>query len=83
MVVEGLSEHTATSAKHVLQLLRRGRRNRFTAATELNELSSRSHAVVVLVVQQHEELYLGFDGQSALLRFLISVVLLTCVRYCL
>lgn len=62
VVIEGLSEHEAVSEKQVLQLLRRGRRNRFTAATELNELSSRSHAVFLLNIQQHETFYLSADG---------------------
>jgi hypothetical protein len=79
VVVEGLSEHDVRNERQALALLRRGRRNRFTAATELNEMSSRSHAVFAVVVQQHECFYLSADGIRAPTRWglCVCVCLLT------
>lgn len=49
--VRGLSEVRVTSAADVLRLLEVGRRNRKVRATEFNEASSRSHAVLQLAVE--------------------------------
>ncbi|KAA0156774.1 hypothetical protein FNF29_00885 [Cafeteria roenbergensis] len=49
--VRGLSEVRVTSAADVMRLLEVGRRNRKVRATEFNEASSRSHAVLQLAVE--------------------------------
>ena len=54
----GASEPLVTSPDHMLQLLRMGKSRRATAATDVNGGSSRSHAVLQLLVD-------GFDGGSA------------------
>jgi kinesin family protein 18/19 len=54
MSVAGISEVQATSAMEVISLLRMGNRNRTTEATAANETSSRSHAVLQIVVERRE-----------------------------
>lgn len=50
--VEDLSEFSVKSADDVLKFLASGNRARATAATKMNDVSSRSHAVFTLVVKQ-------------------------------
>eukprot|EP00041_Stephanoeca_diplocostata_P020659 m.466997 g.466997 ORF g.466997 m.466997 type:complete len:1197 (-) comp21631_c0_seq6:406-3996(-) len=49
--VEGLSEHIVKSPADVHELVRRGQRARATAATKMNQASSRSHAVFTVIVE--------------------------------
>eukprot|EP00668_Euglena_longa_P009278 GGOE01011189.1.p1 GENE.GGOE01011189.1~~GGOE01011189.1.p1 ORF type:complete len:1517 (-),score=515.13 GGOE01011189.1:2071-5979(-) len=51
--VEGLTHHTVASGDAILELVRRGNDARATAATRMNERSSRSHAIVTIEVAQH------------------------------
>ena len=46
--VEGLSKHTVTSVSEVLRLIELGNSNRTTAATQMNDVSSRSHAIFTM-----------------------------------
>lgn len=46
--VEGLSKHTVTSVSEVLRLIELGNNNRTTAATQMNDVSSRSHAIFTM-----------------------------------
>lgn len=55
MFVEGLSEWTIRSPRDVCELLKKGELYRKIAHTRLNDLSSRSHAVFILVVEQITE----------------------------
>jgi hypothetical protein len=50
--VEGLSEYVVKNAAQVLKYLSLGNKARATAATKMNNQSSRSHAVFTLVVRQ-------------------------------
>lgn len=52
--VPGLSEHHPGSEAEVMALLDRGAGNRICSATGANEVSSRSHAVFQINVQQRE-----------------------------
>ncbi|PRW20240.1 phragmoplast orienting kinesin-1 isoform X1 [Chlorella sorokiniana] len=52
--VEGLTEHVAVNADDVMGLVQRGSANRHTAATRMNERSSRSHSVFTAVVEAAE-----------------------------
>lgn len=52
--VEGLSEWVVRSVDEIYQLLNRGSELRATGATNMNEASSRSHAVFVVVVEQSD-----------------------------
>ena len=51
MTVAGLTEVIATSVEEVMTLLRIGNRKRTTEATDVNETSSRSHAILQVVVE--------------------------------
>lgn len=50
--VEDLSEFSVKTASEVLKYLSAGNKARVTAATKMNDVSSRSHAVFTLVVKQ-------------------------------
>ena len=50
--VEGLSEWVVRSPSDVYDLMARGSRARTTGSTRLNELSSRSHAIFIIVVEK-------------------------------
>jgi hypothetical protein len=50
--VEGLSEWTVRSPRDIYSLMKDGMRNRATAATRMNDVSSRSHAVFIIIVEQ-------------------------------
>ena len=54
LYVEGLSEWIVRTPSEILGLLEAGRAGRATGATRLNEASSRSHAVFLLIVEQSE-----------------------------
>ena len=56
-VVDGLSEHTVTSAGEVLNLLKKAMHYRTTAATKCNTHSSRSHTVFTMKIS-------GFDTKE-------------------
>eukprot|EP01022_Parablepharisma_sp_SALTPOND_P019294 TRINITY_DN326_c0_g2_i1.p1 TRINITY_DN326_c0_g2~~TRINITY_DN326_c0_g2_i1.p1 ORF type:complete len:791 (+),score=81.13 TRINITY_DN326_c0_g2_i1:641-3013(+) len=50
--VEGLSEWAVRSPSDIYSLMKKGEHSRATAATKLNDVSSRSHAVFIIVVEQ-------------------------------
>jgi len=50
--VEGLSEWAVRSPSDIYTLLQRGASSRATACTKMNDVSSRSHAVFVVTVEQ-------------------------------
>lgn len=52
--VEGCTVCTVKSPKDMLKVMRRGDQNRVTASTDMNQRSSRSHAVFVVNVTQTE-----------------------------
>eukprot|EP00282_Hemiselmis_andersenii_P038986 CAMPEP_0169428776 /NCGR_PEP_ID=MMETSP1042-20121227/1507_1 /TAXON_ID=464988 /ORGANISM="Hemiselmis andersenii, Strain CCMP1180" /LENGTH=616 /DNA_ID=CAMNT_0009538969 /DNA_START=18 /DNA_END=1865 /DNA_ORIENTATION=- len=54
--VEGLSEWVVRSPKEVYGLMQRGALTRCTANTKMNEISSRSHAVFIIILEQLEYL---------------------------
>lgn len=49
--VEGLSEWAVRSPTEVYSLIERGAQLRATASTKMNDLSSRSHAVFIIIVE--------------------------------
>lgn len=55
MVVGGLSEHLPTCAEEVLDLLQKGNANRSKHPTEANQESSRSHAVLQIMVEMENK----------------------------
>eukprot|EP01032_Pedospumella_encystans_P011926 gene11926-13833_t len=53
--VEGLSRYKVQSSEDLAELLKRGDLNRATAATNMNETSSRSHAILMLKIITRDE----------------------------
>ncbi|KAJ0400196.1 hypothetical protein P43SY_009513 [Pythium insidiosum] len=54
-VVAGISEVEACNAQDVMKLLRRGNKHRSQEATAANAVSSRSHAVLQVLVEQRDK----------------------------
>ena len=50
--VEGLSEWAVRSPMEIYTLMKKGANSRATASTKMNDLSSRSHAVFIITVEQ-------------------------------
>ena len=50
--VEGLSEWAVRSPSEIYSLMRKGTQSRATASTKMNDVSSRSHAVFIVIVEQ-------------------------------
>ena len=54
MVVQGITDYCVDSATEILELLHRGNLHRTTEPTAANQVSSRSHAVLQVTVEQAE-----------------------------
>ena len=54
--VEGLSEWAVRSPTEIYSLMQKGAQSRATASTNMNDVSSRSHAVFIIIVEQMTEL---------------------------
>ena len=52
--VSGLSEWVVRSCEEIYGLIKRGQSVRATCPTKLNEISSRSHAIFIIIVEQNE-----------------------------
>jgi len=50
--VENISEWAVRNPGEIYQLMKRGNTRRATASTKMNEVSSRSHAVFIITVEQ-------------------------------
>jgi kinesin family member 16B len=50
--VQGLSAHRCTKFEQLIELIQRGNATRTTAATRMNDLSSRSHAIFTITFSQ-------------------------------
>lgn len=50
--VEGLSEWAVRSPMEIYSLMKKGANSRATASTKMNDMSSRSHAVFIITVEQ-------------------------------
>ena len=66
--VQGLSDEYVSSAEDILHLLAVGEKSRTVASTDMNEVSSRSHSVLIIVVNQK----LKVQPKSHTLPFLIT-----------
>lgn len=60
--VEGLSEWVVRSPEEIYGLMERGAAVRATGETRMNEASSRSHAVFIVIVEQSETRFISSDG---------------------
>ena len=66
--VDGLSEWVVRTPKDIYTLIKRGTNSRATAFTKANDISSRSHAVFIIVVEQLkiiEDGQINEDGEAA------------------
>lgn len=54
--VEGLSEWVVRTPLDIYNLMKDGMKNRATAATKMNDVSSRSHAVFIIIVEQMRDI---------------------------
>lgn len=59
VTVLGLSSHIVKNPKEILDVLRKGSKNRATGATAMNNQSSRSHSVFTIIIEQQNE-----DGRT-------------------
>jgi hypothetical protein len=67
--VDRLSEWVVRSPVEVYELMERGSQMRATGATKLNEVSSRSHAVLIVIVENAAETGDGEDDELPQLKF--------------
>jgi hypothetical protein len=51
--VPNLSKHVVTNREEILQLIHKGNSNRFVAATSQNEVSSRSHSMLIVYMEKN------------------------------
>ncbi|KXZ56679.1 hypothetical protein GPECTOR_1g611 [Gonium pectorale] len=65
IMVIGASEEPAECAEDLLELLERGMAARATSSTCANEQSSRSHAILTVIVEQHMLLTASLDSDSS------------------
>lgn len=49
--VDGLSEWAVRNPSEIYSLIQKGAQSRATAATKMNDVSSRSHAVFIIIVE--------------------------------
>merc|ERR1711879_31463 len=54
LYVEGLSEWVVKSPQEIFGLIKKGQNERATSWTKLNEISSRSHAMFIVIVEQNK-----------------------------
>ncbi|RLN96922.1 hypothetical protein BBJ28_00003385 [Nothophytophthora sp. Chile5] len=62
--VEGLSEWVVRSPEEIYGLMERGGAMRATGSTKMNELSSRSHAVFIIIAEQSKTSYVDAKGND-------------------
>ena len=62
--VEGLSEWVVRSPAEIYGLMERGGQVRATGETKMNEFSSRSHAVFIIIAEQSETVYVDDNGEE-------------------
>jgi hypothetical protein len=64
--VEGLSEWVVRSPAEIYGLMQRGGIIRATGETKMNEASSRSHAVFIIIAEQSETVYVDDHGNEVI-----------------
>jgi len=62
--VDGLSEWVVRSPAEIYGLMQRGGAVRATGETKMNEVSSRSHAVFIVIAEQSETVYVDAHGKE-------------------
>ncbi len=69
--MEGLSEWVVRSPAEIYGLMERGGAVRATGETKMNEASSRSHAVFIVIAEQSETIYVDDNGQEVCVSFVL------------
>ena len=72
--VEGLSEWVVRSPAEIYGLMERGGAIRATGETKMNEMSSRSHAVFIVIVEQSETIYVDDRGNEVTLSLISALI---------
>ena len=67
--VDGLSEWVVRSPAEIYGLMERGGTVRATGETKMNEASSRSHAVFIVIAEQSETVYVDDKGVEVSLEY--------------
>ena len=62
--VQNLTEQTLTSAQGLSAIIEQGNKRRSVAATLMNAESSRSHAVIILIIERHDTATAKKKGRS-------------------
>ena len=55
LIVNGITEILTNSGEHILSILKKGNKNRTTEATNINQTSSRSHAILQITVSYKDK----------------------------
>ena len=55
LIINGITEIITNSGEHILSILKKGNKNRTTEATNINQTSSRSHAILQIIVSYKEK----------------------------
>ena len=76
--MEGLSEWVVRSPAEIYGLMQRGGVIRATGETKMNEASSRSHAVFIVIAEQSETVYVDDRGNEVFLFCSILYVRVKC-----
>ncbi len=74
VVVQHLSEEKPKSVEHVMSLLERGNARRAQSATDANENSSRSHAVLQIQVRRTEKKSVGGKVKTIIRKSKLSMI---------
>ncbi|OQR83544.1 kinesin-like protein [Achlya hypogyna] len=72
--VEGLSEWVVRSPEEIYGLMERGGAMRATGSTKMNEISSRSHAVFIIIAEQSQTTYVDTTGKEIALEEFTALV---------
>ncbi|KDO35090.1 hypothetical protein SPRG_01155 [Saprolegnia parasitica CBS 223.65] len=72
--VEGLSEWVVRSPEEIYGLMERGGAMRATGSTKMNEISSRSHAVFIIIAEQSQTMYVDTSGKEIALEEFTALV---------
>lgn len=71
VIVAGLTQQQVASTDHVLQLLVNGNKNRKTESTMANQVSSRSHAILQLIIKHRSH---SSSGQEINVESVLSLI---------
>ena len=71
LIVNGITEMVPKSSEHILNILKKGNRNRTTESTNANETSSRSHAILQIYIEIEEQLKSTLNKEKVFGKFVL------------